>query len=45
MKELRHEDMKHENGMTYDEWEKQVPSLIRGDTLWRVEAYRLGLSV
>ena len=29
--------------MTYDEWEQEVPIEIREDTLWRVEAYRLGL--
>ena len=31
--------------MTYDEWEANVPAVIREDTLWRVEAYRLGLSL
>lgn len=29
--------------MTYDEWEASVPAFITEDTLWRVEAYRLGL--
>ena len=29
--------------MTYEEWEANVPAVIREDTLWRVEAYRLGL--
>ena len=29
--------------MTYEEWELGVPEAIRGDTLWRVKAYRLGL--
>ena len=29
--------------MTFDEWEGAVPETIRRDTLWRVEAYRLGL--
>jgi hypothetical protein len=29
--------------VTYDQWEEAVPDAIRGDTLWRVEAYRLGL--
>jgi len=29
--------------VTYEEWEANVPALIREDTLWRVEAYRLGL--
>ena len=27
--------------MTYEEWERQVPSTITGDPLWRVEAYRM----
>ena len=29
--------------MTYEEWEASVPEEIRGDTLWKVETYRLGL--
>ena len=29
--------------MTYDEWEADVPAVLREDTLWRVEAYRLAL--
>jgi four helix bundle protein len=29
--------------MTFEEWLKGVPEVIRADTLWRVEAYRLGL--
>lgn len=29
--------------MTYEEWEKAVPLEITGDTVWRVEAYRLSL--
>jgi len=29
--------------MTYDEWEGQVPAEIRGDTVWRVNSYRLAL--
>jgi len=29
--------------MTYAEWEREVPAVIRSDTLWRVEAYRLSL--
>ncbi len=29
--------------MTFEDWVEQVPSLIRDDSLWRVEAYRLGL--
>jgi four helix bundle protein len=29
--------------MTYEEWEAQVQSELKGDTLWRVEDYRLSL--
>jgi four helix bundle protein len=29
--------------MTYKEWLTGVPEIIRADTLWRVEAYRLAL--
>ncbi len=29
--------------MNYDEWLKSVPVEIAGDTLWKVEAYRLAL--
>ena len=29
--------------MNYDEWEAGVPACIRGDSLWRMKAYRLGL--
>src|SRR5436309_2650173 len=29
--------------MTQKEWEARVPDEIRSDSLWRVEAYRLGL--
>jgi len=29
--------------MTFDEWERSVPREIREDSLWRMEAYRLGL--
>ena len=29
----------------YREWERLVPEEIKEDTLWRVEAYRLGLFV
>jgi four helix bundle protein len=32
-----------EVSVTWDEWEAQVPEEIRNDTLWRMEAYRLGL--
>jgi four helix bundle protein len=29
--------------MTYEEWERQVPDVIKNDVLWKVEAYRLAL--
>jgi four helix bundle protein len=29
--------------MNYKKWEESVPLLIRGDTLWKMEAYRLAL--
>ncbi|HWE95505.1 MAG TPA: four helix bundle protein [Tepidisphaeraceae bacterium] len=29
--------------MTYAEWEAGVPDVIREDSLWKMEAYRLGL--
>jgi len=29
--------------MNYEEWAKSVPESIRGDALWRIEAYRLAL--
>ena len=29
--------------MNYDEWERSVPREITGDSLWKMEAYRLGL--
>ncbi len=29
--------------MTYEEWLKSVPETITRDSLWKVEAYRLGL--
>ena len=29
--------------MNYKEWEAAVPEMIVGDTLWRVQAYRLAL--
>jgi four helix bundle protein len=29
--------------MTYPEWEQTVATIIRADSLWRVEAYRLSL--
>ncbi|MFL5561473.1 MAG: four helix bundle protein [Gemmatimonadaceae bacterium] len=27
--------------MEYDEWERTVPPVLKGDLLWRVQAYRL----
>jgi len=29
--------------MTYDEWLKSVPAEITGDSIWKMEAYRLAL--
>ncbi|HMB95327.1 MAG TPA: four helix bundle protein [Tepidisphaeraceae bacterium] len=29
--------------MTFEDWQSQVPEELKEDTLWRVEAYRLGL--
>src|SRR5262245_30609407 len=29
--------------VTYEQWEAEVPLAIKGDTVWRVEAYRLGM--
>src|SRR5215218_9553234 len=29
--------------MTFEEWEAEVPEAIKDDSLWKVEAYRLGL--
>ncbi|MFN8489973.1 MAG: four helix bundle protein [Caldilineaceae bacterium] len=29
--------------MTYEEWLATVPEAFKGDALWRIEAYRLGL--
>jgi len=29
--------------MRYDEWKRSVPETIRGDSLWKVKAYRLAL--
>jgi hypothetical protein len=31
--------------MNYDEWVTSVPEEIKGDSLWKVEAYRLALFV
>jgi len=31
--------------MNYEQWEQMVPGEIKGDSLWKVEAYRLGLLV
>ena len=31
--------------MTYEEWVRSVPEEIAGDSLWKMEAYRLGLFV
>jgi four helix bundle protein len=29
--------------VTYEQWEAGVPEVIRDDSLWKMEAYRLGL--
>jgi four helix bundle protein len=29
--------------MRYDEWERSVPETIKGDSLWKVKAYRMAL--
>lgn len=29
--------------MTYDQWELQVPSDVKEDSVWKMRAYRLGL--
>lgn len=31
--------------MRYDEWQAGVPEQIKGDLLWRLEAYQLGLFI
>jgi len=31
--------------MRYDEWQEGIPDEIRGDSLWKLEVYRLGLFV
>ncbi len=31
--------------MNYEEWARSVPEEITGDSLWKMEAYRLGLFV
>jgi len=31
--------------MRYDEWQTDVPDEIKGDSLWKLEVYRLGLFV
>ena len=42
---MRQENTRHDDewARAYREWEAGVPALIRGDSLWFVEAYRLGL--
>ncbi len=29
--------------MTFEEWQGEVPEAIKEDSLWKVEAYRLGV--
>lgn len=31
--------------MNYEDWEKGVPEVIRADSLWKMEAYRLSLFI
>jgi len=31
--------------VSYDEWEKTAPETLRGDSLWKMKAYRLALFV
>jgi four helix bundle protein len=31
--------------MKYDEWQSGVPAEIKGDSLWKLEVYRLGLLI
>jgi len=31
--------------VNFEEWTEEVPEVIKGDSLWKVEAYRLGLFV
>ena len=31
--------------MRYDEWQVSVPDEIKGDSLWKLEVYRLGLFI
>lgn len=32
-------------GMRYDEWQLGVPDEIKGDSLWKLEVYRMGLFI
>jgi four helix bundle protein len=34
-----------DQGMRYDEWQTSVPDEIKGDPLWKLEVYRLGLFI
>jgi len=29
--------------MKYEDWERTIPEEIKGDSLWKMEAYRLAL--
>jgi four helix bundle protein len=44
---VKREYVKREEGRTvnYKEWERSVPQEITGDSLWKMEAYRLGLFI
>jgi len=38
-------NQKETDPMNYEQWERTVPDEIKGDSLWKVEAYRLGLLI
>lgn len=42
--DVKREDVKREGGdMDFGKWEDSVPEELKGDSLWRMQAYRLGL--
>lgn len=34
-----------DNDGNYGAWEQTVPQTIKGDTLWKLKAYRMGLYI
>jgi len=36
---------KWRSGVRYDEWQVSIPDEIKGDSLWKLEVYRLGLFI